>query len=285
MPPYSTIQTQVSQALAEDIGSGDVTATLIQKNKQITAHLICRENAVLCGTDWFDEVFRQLNAASDSIIQILWHFNDSENITPEQCVCTLKGNAQTILTGERTAMNFLQTLSATATTTAYYVKQLEGSEVKLLDTRKTIPGLREAQKYAVRCGGGYNHRHGLFDGILIKENHIMAAGSIKNAIQSARNNSPHTLKIEVEIETLEELQQALAAGADILLLDNMTNDMLKQAVQLNQLNQQHQARLEVSGNITHERLSELAHIGIDYISTGAITKHITAIDYSLRFEQ
>jgi len=285
MPPYSTIQTQVSQALAEDIGSGDVTATLIPKNKQITAHLICRENAVLCGTDWFDEVFRQLNAASDSIIQILWHFNDGEPLTPEQCVCTLKGNAQTILTGERTAMNFLQTLSATATTTAYYVKQLEGSEVKLLDTRKTIPGLREAQKYAVRCGGGYNHRHGLFDGILIKENHIMTAGSIKNAIQSARNNSPHTLKIEVEIETLEELQQALAAGADILLLDNMSNDMLKQAVQLNQRNQKHQARLEVSGNITHERLSELAHIGIDYISTGAITKHITAIDYSLRFEQ
>jgi len=285
MPPYSTIQTQVSQALAEDIGSGDVTATLIPKNKKITAHLICRENAVLCGTDWFDEVFRQLNAASDSIIQILWHFNDGEALTPEQCVCTLKGNAQTILTGERTAMNFLQTLSATATTTAYYVKQLEGSEVKLLDTRKTIPGLRAAQKYAVRCGGGHNHRHGLFDGILIKENHIMAAGSITNAIQSARNNSPHTLKIEVEIETLEELQQALAAGADILLLDNMTNDMLKQAVQINQLNQQHQARLEVSGNITHERLNELAHIGIDYISTGAITKHINAIDYSLRFER
>ncbi len=284
MPPYSTIQTQVSQALAEDIGSGDVTATLIPKNKQITAHLICRENAVLCGTDWFDEVFLQLNAASDSIIQILWHFNDGEALTPEQCVCTLKGNARTILTGERTAMNFLQTLSATATTTASYVKQLEGSEVKLLDTRKTIPGLREAQKYAVRCGGGHNHRHGLFDGILIKENHIMAAGSIKNAIQSARNNSPHTLKIEVEIETLEELQQALAAEADILLLDNMTNDILKQAVQLNQLSQ-HQARLEVSGNITHERLSELTHIGIDYISTGAITKHITATDFSLRFEQ
>lgn len=284
MPPYSTIQTQVSQALAEDIGSGDVTATLIPKNKQITAHLICRENAILCGTDWFDEVFRQLNAASDSIIQILWHFNDGEPLTSEQCVCTLKGNARTILTGERTAMNFLQTLSATATTTASYVKQLEGSEVKLLDTRKTIPGLREAQKYAVRCGGGHNHRQGLFDGILIKENHIMAAGSIANAIQSARNNSPHTLKIEVEIETLEELQQALAAEADILLLDNMTNDILKQAVQLNKLSQ-HQAKLEVSGNITHERLSELAHIGIDYISTGAITKHITATDFSLRFEQ
>lgn len=284
MPPYSIIQAQVSQALAEDIGSGDVTAGLIPKNNQVTAHLICREDAILCGTGWFDEVFRQLNTATDTVTQIHWHFNDGEDITEEQCVCTLKGNAQAILTGERTAMNFLQTLSGTATTTASYVKHLEGSNIKLLDTRKTIPGLREAQKYAVRCGGGNNHRHGLFDGILIKENHILAAGSISNAIQSARNNSPHTLKIEVEIETLEELQEALAARADILLLDNMNNEMLKQAVQLNQLNPKHQAMLEVSGNITSERLSALAGIGIDYISTGAITKHLSATDFSLRFE-
>ena len=274
--PQTIIQSQVSQALAEDIGSGDLTAALIPENKQSTAHLICRDNAILCGQDWFTEVFQQLNQQ----IQIKWHYSDGESIAEDQCVCTLTGNSRDILTGERTAMNFLQTLSGTATVTASYVKHLEKSNIKLLDTRKTIPGLREAQKYAVRCGGGYNHRHGLFDGILIKENHIMAAGSIQKAVQNARNNSPHTLKIEVEIETLEELQQALTAQADIMLLDNMSNDMLKQAVEIN--NQQ--AKLEVSGDITHKRLKDLAQLGIDYISTGAITKHLTATDFSLRFE-
>jgi len=283
MIPYSNIQTQVSQALAEDIGSGDITAALIPENNQITAHLICREQAILCGKDWFNEVFQQLNVIRD-ITKIHWTVNDGDTITEDQRICTLTGNARSILTGERSAMNFLQTLSGTATSTAHYVKYLEGSEVKLLDTRKTIPGFREAQKYAVRCGGGYNHRHGLFDGILIKENHIMAAGSITNAVQNARNNSPHTLKIEVEIETLDELQEALLAKADILLLDNMKDDMLIQAVQINSTNHGHKAKLEVSGNITYERLSNLAHIGIDYISSGAITKHITATDFSLRFE-
>jgi len=274
--PQTIIRSQVTQALAEDIGSGDLTAALIPENKQSTAHLICRDNAILCGQDWFTEVFQQLNQQ----IQIKWHYSDGESIAEDQCVCTLTGNSRDILTGERTAMNFLQTLSGTATVTASYVKHLEKSNIKLLDTRKTIPGLREAQKYAVRCGGGYNHRHGLFDGILIKENHIMAAGSIQKAVQNARNNSPHTLKIEVEIETLEELQQALTAQADIMLLDNMSNDMLKQAVEIN--NQQ--AKLEVSGDITHKRLKDLAQLGIDYISTGAITKHLTATDFSLRFE-
>jgi len=282
MIPYSIIQAQVSQALAEDIGSGDITAALIPENNHITAHLICREQAILCGKDWFNEVFHQLNSRQD-INQIHWTANDGDSLIKDQRVCTISGNARSILTGERSAMNFLQTLSGTATSTAHYVKYLEGSNVKLLDTRKTIPGLREAQKYAVRCGGAYNHRHGLFDGILIKENHIMAAGSIRNAVQNARNNSPHTLKIEVEIETLDELQEALSAKADILLLDNMENNILIQAVQINNSNHNHQAKLEVSGNITHERLSELAYIGIDYISSGAITKHITAIDFSLRF--
>ncbi|MDX2506242.1 MAG: carboxylating nicotinate-nucleotide diphosphorylase [Gammaproteobacteria bacterium] len=280
--PYPIIQSQVIQALAEDIGSGDVTAALIPINNHSTAQLICRENAILCGQDWFNEVFQQLDQAT----QIDWHCHDGDSITEDQCVCTLTGSARAILTGERTAMNFLQTLSGTATVTSRYVQHLvQNSEcknsVKLLDTRKTIPGLREAQKYAVRCGGGYNHRHGLFDGILIKENHIMAAGSITDAIRTARNNSPHTLKVEVEIETLEELQEALAAKADILLLDNMSNDMLKQAVALNQ----QQAKLEVSGNITVERLTDLANLGIDYISTGAITKHLTATDFSLRFDK
>ena len=293
MLPHSIIQSQVTQALAEDIGSGDITAALIPKKHHAAAHLICRENAVLCGKDWFNEVFQQLNQQSiyeqETSVTIDWHFEDGESITEDQCICTLTGSARTILTGERTAMNFLQTLSGTATTTASYVKHLKGSQVKLLDTRKTIPGLREAQKYAVSCGGAYNHRHGLFDGILIKENHIMAAGSITNAIETARDTSPHTLKIEVEIETLEELQEALQAKADILLLDNMDNEMLQQAVSINrsyhQSGHQGQAKLEVSGNITHERLKDLAFIGIDYISTGAITKHLKAIDFSLRFEK
>ncbi len=280
--PYTILQSQVTQALAEDIGPGDLTAVLIPENTPSTARLFCRENAILCGQEWFNEVFQQL----DQAIQIDWHCHDGNSIAEDQCVCTLTGNARTILTGERTAMNFLQTLSGTASVTNNYVKLLAQSSTgnkiaKLLDTRKTIPGLREAQKYAVRCGGGHNHRHGLFDGILIKENHIMAAGSISDAIRSARDKSPHTLKIEVEIETLTELQEALAAKADILLLDNMSNDMLKQAVALNQ----QQAELEVSGDITHERLKELANLGIDYISTGAITKHLTATDFSLRFDK
>jgi nicotinate-nucleotide pyrophosphorylase (carboxylating) len=275
--PYYLIQNQVQQALEEDIGSGDLTAALIPEDTQAKAHLICRESAVLCGQDWFTEVFRQL----DSRIQISWHFQDGQSIEASQTVCTLSGNARHLLTGERTAMNFLQTLSGTATTTASYVKKLADSKVRLVDTRKTVPGLREAQKYAVRCGGGYNHRHGLFDGILIKENHIMAAGSIKQAVQAARDKSPHTLKIEVEIETLDELQQALEAGADVMLLDNMDEQQLEEAVSLNQ----QQAKLEVSGNITDARLQALGDIGIDYISTGAITKHIRAIDFSLRFDQ
>ncbi|MCW8929266.1 MAG: carboxylating nicotinate-nucleotide diphosphorylase [Gammaproteobacteria bacterium] len=285
MLPYSIIQSQVTQALAEDIGSGDITAALIPKELHATAHLICRENAILCGKSWFDEVFQQLTSNSEESITIDWNFQDGESITENQRICSLTGSARTILTGERTAMNFLQTLSGTATTTANYVKYLKNSSVKLLDTRKTIPGLREAQKYAVFCGGAYNHRHGLFDGILIKENHIMAAGSITKAIETARATSPHTLKIEVEVETLEELQEALEAKADILLLDNMDNEMLKQAVTLNQSNKKGQAKLEVSGNITHERLESLASIGIDYISTGAITKHLTATDFSLRFKK
>jgi nicotinate-nucleotide pyrophosphorylase (carboxylating) len=292
MVPYAIIQSQVTQSLTEDIGSGDLTAALIPEDKLSTAFLISREKATLCGLQWFNEVFQQLDQAQQKNknyrpIQINWHSQDGDVIAKDQRVCTLTGNARTILTGERCAMNFLQTLSGTATITARYVKHLSQNsdqtmdkQVKLLDTRKTLPGLREAQKYAVRCGGAYNHRHGLFDGILIKENHIIASGSINNAINTARNNSPHTLQIEVEVETLDEIKEALIAKADILLLDNMSNDMLKQAVALNQ----QQAKLEVSGNITFERLTELSQLGIDYISSGAITKHLKAVDFSLRFE-
>ncbi len=274
--PHSIIQSQVSPALAEDIGSGDLTAELIPQDNQATAHLICREPAVLCGCDWFNEVFSQL----DDSITIQWYANDGDSISNEQRICTISGHARHILTGERSAMNFLQTLSGTATSTQQYVRQLGSTSVKLLDTRKTIPGLREAQKYAVKCGGAYNHRHGLFDGVLIKENHIMAAGSITHAVANARKTIPHTLKIEVEVETLEEVTEALNAGADILLLDNMDNTQLEQAIELNH----GRALLEVSGNITMERLKELSRLAIDFISTGAITKHIKAVDFSLRFE-
>jgi len=282
--PHAIIQSQVIQALAEDIGSGDVSAMLIPAKKQAVAHLTCREAAILCGQDWFTEVFSQLSTSEHNQVNIDWHINDGQAITSNQCICTISGNARSILTGERSAMNFLQTLSATATITAHYVKQLKNTSIRLLDTRKTIPGLRSAQKYAVSCGGGSNHRHGLYDGILLKENHIMAAGSISLAISAARKHSPHTLKIEVEVENLEELQEALQARADILLLDNMSNTMLTQAVQLNKQSA-YPAKLEVSGNITQEKLAALVHIGIDFISTGAITKHINAIDFSLRFEQ
>ena len=274
--PHSIIQSQVSQALAEDIGPSDLTAELIPQDNQATAHLICREPAVLCGCDWFNEVFRQL----DDSITIQWYANDGDSISNEQWICTISGHARHILTGERSAMNFLQTLSGTATSTQQYVRQLGSTSVKLLDTRKTIPGLREAQKYAVKCGGAYNHRHGLFDGVLIKENHIMAAGSITHAVENARKTIPHMLKIEVEVETLEEVTEALNAGADILLLDNMDNTQLEQAIELNH----GRALLEVSGNITLERLKELSRLAIDFISTGAITKHIKAVDFSLRFE-
>ncbi len=275
--PHSIIKAQVSQALSEDIGSGDLSAELIPQDNQATAHLICRESAVLCGQEWFNEVFRQL----DGTITIKWHVNDGDSISNEQRICTIKGNARRILTGERSAMNFLQTLSGTASAAQQYVRQLGNTSVKLLDTRKTIPGLREAQKYAITCGGACNHRHGLFDGVLIKENHIMAAGSITHAVANARNIIPHTLKIEVEVETLEEVTEALNAGSDILLLDNMDNNQLKQAIELNN----GRALLEVSGNITMERLKELGKLSIDFISTGAITKHVRAVDFSLRFKK
>jgi nicotinate-nucleotide pyrophosphorylase (carboxylating) len=278
--PYPIIQSHVALALAEDIGNGDVTANVIPARKQSTATLICRESAILCGQDWFNEVFKQLGEQARNKISIDWKCSDGSAIAAEQVVCVLSGEAQTLLTGERTAMNFLQTLSGTATITASYARLLKDSTVKLLDTRKTIPGLRAAQKYAVRCGGGYNHRLGLFDGVLIKENHILAAGSITHAIISARENAPHTLKIEVEIETLDELREALQAGADILLLDNMDHMMLAQAVKINN----YQALLEVSGNITAETISSYVQLGIDYISTGAITKHLKATDFSLRFD-
>ena len=267
------ISTQVQQALAEDIGSGDLTASLIPADKLATATVLVREDAILCGQQWFNTVFEQI----DNRIDIKWHYQDGDRILKNQTVCHLHGNARSLLTGERTALNFLQTLSATATLTKHYVNAIEGFDTRILDTRKTIPGLRLAQKYAVSCGGGHNHRVGLFDAVLIKENHILAAGSITEAVLTARKQVPETTLIEVEVENLEQLQEALAAGVKRVLLDNMDIEMLKKAVQMNHGN----AELEASGGITIDSIKSVANTGVDFISTGALTKDIRATDYSM----
>lgn len=268
------IEEEVRRALTEDIGIGDITAALIPKSSTMVATVLCREAAILCGTSWFTEVFREL----DTGIIVDWAQTDGNLIAADQIICTLRGPSRPILTGERTALNFLQTLSGTATTAHRYASAIAGLPTKVLDTRKTIPGLRQAQKYAVRCGGCHNHRYGLYDGILIKENHLLAAESITAAVESARACSKG-LPIEIEVENLHELQQALAAGADRLLLDNFTLSDLSKAVRINQK----QAILEASGNITLENIRQVAETGIDYISVGALTKNIQAIDMSMRF--
>lgn len=264
----------VQNALAEDIGSGDITAALIPTKQQSIAHVLCRENAIICGLAWFDEVFRQVN----SDINIEWHIHDGDAAQAGQELCTLNGQSRSLLTGERTALNFLQTLSAVATHTHAYVEAIRDTGARVLDTRKTLPGLRTAEKYAVACGGGHNHRIGLFDAFLIKENHIKAAGSIAAAVQTARTQHPE-LKVEVEVENLEELQEALAAGTDQILLDNMTLAKLREAVTINN----GQAILEASGGVSLTSIRDIANTGVDYISVGSLTKNIRAIDLSMRF--
>lgn len=266
----------VKIALAEDIQGGDLTAALIPEGNETQATVICRDNAVIAGIAWFNEAFRQI----DSNIEINWLVNDGETVSKDTLLCEITGNARHILTVERTALNFLQTLSATATETAKYVQAVSHTKCKILDTRKTIPGLRDAQKYAVLCGGGKNHRKGLYDGILIKENHIMAAGSIRAAVATAKQQ--HTnIPVEVEVETLDELQEAIISGADIALLDNMDTDTLLQAVSINQ----DRIKLEASGGITLDNVAAVAEAGVDFISIGLITKNIDAIDLSMRFQK
>jgi len=272
----SGIDASVCRALAEDIGGGDVTAMLIPADAVCDATVISREDAVLCGTAWFDAVFRQM----DTSIQITWQAADGDAVSANQTLCTLHGPARPLLSGERTALNFLQTLSGTATEARRYADAVQGIKVKILDTRKTIPGLRAAQKYAVRCGGCHNHRHGLYDGILIKENHILAVGSIRDAISAARVHGKG-LAVEIEVETLDEVREALAAGADILLLDNFGLEQMRAAVALNA----GQAKLEASGGIGLDNLRQIAETGVDFISLGAITKHLRAIDLSMRFTE
>lgn len=274
------IKKNVSNALVEDIGSGDYTALLTPGKKKINASVICRENALLCGAQWFDSCFQQL--ASD--ISIQWHFKDGDTITSDHKICEIEGNARAVLTAERTALNFLQTLSAVATKTRRYVDMVSSTDVKIVDTRKTLPGLRIAQKYAVKCGGGVNHRLGLYDGILIKENHIIATGGIEQALNKAKALAPSDLFIQIEIETLNELRIALNAGAKMVLLDNFSLDQLRAAVILTkQLANQH-TLLEASGNITLENVKAVAETGVDRISIGSLTKDVKAIDLSMRFQ-
>jgi len=270
---------QVTRALAEDVGSGDLTAALVPAGRQGRATVITREAAVLCGRPWFDEVFRQL----DPTVRVSWDAEEGAAVEPGQRLCRLQGPARSLLTGERTALNFLQTLSGTATATRRYVQLVAGLPCRILDTRKTLPGLRRAQKYAVRCAGGSNHRLGLYDGILVKENHIMAAGSIAAAVSAARAAGA-SVPVEVEVETLDELRQALDAGADMALLDEFSLDDLRAAVAMNRSHPRGPMQLEASGNVTFETLRGIAETGVDFVSVGSLTKHVRAVDLSMRFE-
>lgn len=270
------LKEMVDRALAEDIGNGDISAALIPTTTLAQATVITREPMCLCGTAWFNQVFHQLDANT----RITWYCADSDFIPANTILCTLQGTARTLLTGERSALNFLQLLSGTATITREYVALLKSSPTRLLDTRKTIPGWRLAQKYAVRCGGGKNHRMGLYDAFLIKENHIAAVGSITHAIAAARRLVPDKV-IEIEVENLSELDEAIASQADIVLLDNFDDTQLAQAIKRTNK----KTKLEVSGNITQTRLQYLADLGIDYISVGALTKHVHAIDLSMRLTE
>lgn len=289
------IKQTITWALCEDLGANspenlsncvDITAELIPQHSTAVANVISRDDCVICGVEWVNEVFKQLdslfNLTGEQATKITWFVNDGQTVKANTTLFELSGNARILLTGERTALNFLQSLSGTATITSEYVECLSGTTTKLLDTRKTIPGLRSAQKYAVICGGGQNHRIGLFDAFLIKENHIAACGGIENAITTAKTN--HSDKtVEVEVESINELTQALNAKADIIMLDNFTPQMIEQAVQLTKEISKGSTKLEVSGNMTLDTITHYAKAGVDFISVGALTKHVNAVDLSMRF--
>ena len=268
----------VARALEEDVGTGDLTAALVPADRDARATVITREPAVVCGRPWFDEVFRQI----DPRVDIEWQADEGDFVDAGALLCRIAGSARALLTGERAALNFLQTLSGTATTVRRWVEVVAGTRCRVLDTRKTLPGLRTAQKYAVRCGGGTNHRIGLYDGILIKENHILAAGSIAAAVAAARRSGA-AVPVEVEVETIDELRQALDARADMALLDEFSLDGLREAVALNLGHRNGPMKLEASGSVTLETLRPIAETGVDFVSIGALTKHLRAIDLSMRF--
>ena len=276
-PPADLAQ-QVEAALREDLGSGDVTASLVPAAQRVRGSVVTREQAVLCGRAWADETFRQL----DSKVQLTWHAADGDRVAPQQVIFSIAGPARPVLTGERTALNFLQLLSATATAARRFVDAVAGTGCQILDTRKTLPGLRTAQKYAVRCGGAHNYRMGLYDQVLIKENHIAAAGSLTGAIEAARHSAAG-ITVEVEVETLGELQEALSARADIVMLDEFALEDMRAAVALNRA-QGAVAKLEVSGSVSLDAVRAIAETGVDFISVGAITKNVRAIDLSMRLD-
>jgi nicotinate-nucleotide pyrophosphorylase (carboxylating) len=272
------LATQVTTALSEDVGSGDVTALLVPATQKVRGRVITRENAVLCGSPWVQETFRQL----DPEIRLTWHAADGDRIAANSVIFEIAGPARAVLTGERTALNFLQLLSATASAARLFADAVAGTGCKILDTRKTLPGLRTAQKYAVLCGGAQNHRIGLYDMVLIKENHIAAAGSLSGAIATARRVAPK-LPVEVEVESLAEFREALAARPDIILIDEFNEPDMREAVKINRADA-HPVKIEASGNVSLETLRAIAATGVDYISVGSITKHVRAVDLSMRLE-
>ncbi|TLZ44762.1 MAG: carboxylating nicotinate-nucleotide diphosphorylase [Gammaproteobacteria bacterium] len=269
---------QVDAALREDIGSGDVTAALVPAAQRVRGAVIAREEAVLCGRPWAEETFRRL----DPQVRLAWRASDGERIAAREAICEIAGPARAVLTGERTALNFLQLLSATATVTRRFVDAVAGTGCRILDTRKTLPGLRGAQRYAVRCGGGDNHRFGLYDQVLIKENHIAAAGSVTGAIEAARRTAPG-LKVEVEVESLAELEEALGAAPDIIMLDDFSLADMRTAVSLTRARSR-AVQLEASGSVSLETVREIAATGVDYVSVGSLTKHVRAVDLSMRLD-
>ncbi len=269
------IERNVATAVQEDYGDGDLTAGLIPSGKKGKATVITREDAILCGVLWFERCFRTFDPA----VTLTWHAKDGDKISTNQSLCDISGSACALLSAERPALNFMQTLSATATVTRRYVDAIAGTHAHILDTRKTLPGLRLAQKYAVQCGGGMNHRIGLFDGILIKENHIMAAGGIASALSQAFARAPKNVTVQIEVENLSQLTEALNAGVKLVLLDNFTPDLMREAVKLNA----GRAKLEASGGITLANVRSYAETGVDRISIGALTKDVKAVDLSMRF--
>jgi nicotinate-nucleotide pyrophosphorylase (carboxylating) len=277
--PIEALRKNVTDALAEDIGTGDLTALLVPANARAKARVISRESAILCGTPWFAEVFAQVDASAT----LAWEPSEGARMQPNDVVVTIDGSARSLLTAERSALNFLQLLSGTATIARTFADAVAGTKTKIVDSRKTIPGLRLAQKYAVRVGGAFNHRIGLYDGILIKENHIATAGGVSAALAAADaaiKAGVHPAFVQIEVETLAQLEEALKAGANMVLLDNMTHAQIAQAVRINA----GRAALEVSGNVSLENVRSYAELGVDRISIGALTKHVRAVDYSMRME-
>lgn len=277
------IDSTVLQALAEDVGNGDLTAELVPAEAQSVATIIVREPAIMCGIAWVNEVFRQL----DDNVQMQWHVLDGEAVDTDQALVTISGHTRALLAGERTALNFLQTLSGTATLAGRFRQRVKGMDVVLRDTRKTVPGLRTAQKYAVKVAGLANHRLGLFDAVLLKENHIQAVGSVAETVRKTRELIPENTPVEIEVETLEELEQALEAGADLILADNFSLSVLRKAAHRVRDFRRMRAvdvKIEASGGVSWEKLRDIADTGVDYIAIGALTKDVTAIDLSMRFQ-